>query len=173
GAERIHQLAVKRAPKSTRVPAPVRIHWRGVAGDGDAFGDGALRSEQARRAAAQIRKFDREGRPDSSEALMKKLSPGPGLPQSDYDRLNAHVATDYLAYAKDQTALTLAERCVARGSMSADECHWVAGLASYRLGRFESAAKHFEALSETTGNAARTDAGAAFWAARSWMRAGV
>ena len=171
GAERIYQLAQKRAPKNTRVPAPARVHWRGVAGEGDAFGETGLASEQARRAAAQIRKFDREGKPEASEALVKKLSPGPGLPKSDYDRLSAHVAQDYFSHAKDPIALDRAEKCVARGSMSADECHWIGGLAAYRLGQFENAARHFEALSQITGNAARTDAGAAFWAARSWMRA--
>jgi soluble lytic murein transglycosylase-like protein len=171
GADRIYQLATKRAPKKTRVPPPARIHWRGVAGEGDDFGETGLQSEQARRAAFQIRKFDREGRPEAAEALVKKLSPGPGLSRADYDRLGAHVARDYLTHAKDGTALSLAERCVARGSMSADECHWVGGLAAYRTGQFELAARHFETLSEIPGNAARTDAGAAFWAARSWMRA--
>jgi soluble lytic murein transglycosylase-like protein len=171
GAPRVYQLAVKRAPKGARVPPPARIHWRGVAGEGDAFGETGLQSQQARSAATQIRRFDREGRPEASEALVKKLSPGPSLPRADYDRLSAHVAQDYLSHAKAEKALDLAQRCVMRGSLSADECHWIGGLAAYRLGQFEVAARHFETLSEITGNAARTDAGAAFWAARSWMRA--
>jgi len=31
GADRVYQLAVKRAPKRTSVPAPLRPHWRGSA----------------------------------------------------------------------------------------------------------------------------------------------
>ena len=39
GADQIYRLALKRAPKKTAVPAPQRAHWRGAAGDGQAFGD--------------------------------------------------------------------------------------------------------------------------------------
>ena len=49
---------------------------------------------------------------------------------------------------------------------------WTAGLAAYRLGQFERAARHFEALTQAGQSAARTFSAASFWAARSWMRAG-
>ncbi len=120
GADQIYRLAVKRAPKKTPVPAPQRAHWRGVAGDGSAFGDMAVQSDAAERVAAQLRAAERDGK-------------------------------------------------IARGGVAATQGHWIAGLAAYRLGQFEKAAQHFEAVLQGA-NAQRTYSAAAFWAARSWTR---
>jgi len=169
GADRVYKLALKRAPKKTSVPAPVRAHWRGAAGDGHEFEDMNLQSGIAQRTAVQLRTLEREGKPEAAETLWRKLSPRSGLSQADIDRLGAYVATAYLGDTKDQAALSLAERMIARGGVSAQEAHWTAGLASYRLGQFEPAAHHFEAVLKGAA-APRTYAAAAFWAARSWMR---
>ena len=172
GADGIYRLAVKRAPKRTSIPAPARAHWRGAAGDGRAFDDMALTSGRAERIAAQLRALERDGRPEAADALLRKLaSGGSGLSQADLDRLGAYVATAYLAETRDQAALSLAEEIIARGGVSATQCHWTAGLAAYRLGQFESAAQHFEAVVQHS-NAPRTYAAAAFWAARSWTQTG-
>ncbi len=163
GADQIYRLAVKRAPKKTAVPAPQRAHWRGAAGDGSAFGDMAMQSDAGERVAAQLRALERDGKPEAADALLRKAS----LPQSDMNRLAAYVATAYLAENKDQAALSRAQEIIAKGGVSATQAHWTAGLAAYRLGRFESAAQHFEAV-VAGANAQRTYSAAAFWAARSW-----
>ena len=59
-----------------------------------------------------------------------------------------------------------------RGGVAEAQARWTAGLASYRMTQFDRAAEHFEALAHDSGVAARTSSAAAFWAARSWMRAG-
>jgi soluble lytic murein transglycosylase-like protein len=165
GADRVYKLALKRAPKKTSVPAPVRAHWRGAAGDGTAFDDMALQTDAAERLAAQLRAQERDGKPELADALWRKAS----LHQADSDKLGAYVASAYLAEIKDQAALALAEEIIARGGASAAQCHWTAGLAAYRLGQFENAAHHFEAVAGSS-TAPRTYAAATFWAARSWMR---
>ena len=165
GADQIYRLALKRAPKKTPVPAPQRAHWRGAAGDGSAFGDMAVQSDAAERVAAQLRAAERDGKPEAADALLRKAS----LPQGDMDRLAAYVATAYLAENKDTAALARAQEVIARGGVSATQAHWTAGLAAYRLGRFENAAQHFEAVL-SGANAQRTYSAAAFWAARSWTR---
>ena len=165
GADQIYRLAVKRAPKKTPVPAPQRAHWRGAAGDGSAFGDMTVQSEAAERLAAQLRAAEREGKPEAADALLRKAS----LPQGDMDRLIAYVATAYLAENKDRQALARAQDVIARGGVAATQGHWIAGLASYRLGRFDNAAQQFEAVL-SGANAQRTYSAAAFWAARSWTR---
>jgi soluble lytic murein transglycosylase len=165
GADRVYKLALKRAPKKTSVPAPVRAHWRGAAGDGTAFDDMALQTDAAQRLATQLRAQERDGKPELADALWRKAS----LHQGDSDKLGAYVASAYLAEIKDQAALALAEEIIARGGVSAAQCHWTAGLAAYRLGQFENAARHFEAVAGSS-TAPRTYAAATFWAARSWMR---
>jgi soluble lytic murein transglycosylase len=172
GADGIYKLAVRRAPKKTSVPVPARAHWRGVAGDGLAFDNMKLQSEAAERIAQQLRNLAREDRPEDADALVKKIAGSrSGLQQADIDRLSAYVATAYLGEMQDQSALARAEEIIARHAVSAVQCEWTAGLASYRLGRFDDAARHFEAVMQGA-SAPRTYAAAAFWAARSWTRTG-
>jgi soluble lytic murein transglycosylase-like protein len=171
GADEIYKLALKRKPKKTSLPAPVRAHWRGAAGDGTAFGDAEFTSDAAERVASQLRALEREGRPEAADALWRKAGSGSALRPTDVHRLGAYVATAYLAEMKDQQALSLAEEIVARHGASTTQAHWTAGLAAYRLGQFEKAAHHFEEVM-ITSDARRTYAGAAFWAARSWTRTG-
>ena len=172
GADQIYKLAIKRAPKKTAVPAPARAHWRGAAGDGVAFDDMKLGSEAAERVARQMRALVREDRPEAADAALKKLaSTRSGLSQADLDRLAAYVATAYLGEMRDSEALSRAEEIIARDGVSIAQAHWTAGLASYRLRQFDSAAHHFEAVMEKA-SARRTYAAAAFWAARSWTLTG-
>src|SRR5258705_2410420 len=105
--------------------------------------------------------------------MLKKLAGGSTIPKSDIDRLTAYVALSYCGQAKDEIALKRAEDVLERGGASFPQLCWIAGLASYRLGQFEHAARHFETVAQTGRGAARTYAAASFWAARSWMRAGA
>lgn len=171
-ADRIHQLAVKRAPKGARVATPVPVKWRGAPGEGDAFADMNLETDVAQKTLARMRTYDRDDRAEQSNTLLKSIAAGP-MPQADKDRLAAYVAALYLSEAKNDAALALAEEVAARDSEASAQCHWTAGLAAYRLGKFEAAAKHFEAVSQMGGTAMRTSAAGAFWAARSWMLVGA
>ncbi len=172
GADDIYKLAVKRAPKKTGVPAPLRAHWRGSAGEGVAFENMSFQSHLAAHVAEQLRAMVRDDRPEAAHSTVKRLAAGrSGLTQADLDRLECYVATAYLGTMKDKAALSLAEDIIARGGATAAQSHWTAGLAAYRLGQFEKAANHFEAVVQTS-KAPRTYAAAAFWAARSWERSG-
>jgi soluble lytic murein transglycosylase-like protein len=171
GADRIYKLAVKRAPKKTSVPSPIRAHWRGVSNDPAAFENASLEHRAAERIAAQLRMLEREERPEAAEALWKRVSAQSQLPHAELDRLGAFVATAYIAQIKDKQALTVCGEIIAKAGSAAQQCHWVAGLASYRLGSFGAAADHFEAVVKTS-TVPRTYAAAAFWAARSHMHTG-
>jgi peptidoglycan lytic transglycosylase len=170
GADDVFRLASKRAPRRAGVPAPHPVHWRGIITERAAFGDMTLSSALARRTDAQLRKLENAGKPETADELLKHVAHR--LSPSDADTLTAYVAAGYLADAKDARALSLAEEAIARGAKSSPQCHWVAGLAAYRMERFEDAANHFEAVTKSDDSAARTNSGASFWAARSWMRAG-
>ncbi len=173
GADRIYSLARKRAPKKTFVQPPRPPHWRGAIGDGDAFDDVDVESALARRTAQRMKMFVHKGRPEAAHTVLKTLSARPSLPQADIDRLTAYVASAYFFDADDQPALTLSEGALQHGGAAVAQLCWTAGLAAYRLGQFERAAHHFEALTQAGQSAARTFSAASFWAARSWMRAGA
>lgn len=168
GADKIYKLAITRAPNRNAVPSPIRAHWRGASNEPAAFDDAAPPRAAAERFAAQLHTLGREERPEAAEALWKRAVAQKRLRGTELDRLGAYVATAYLAELKDKQALAVCNRLLAKSDIAAQQCHWIAGLASYRLGDFDSAAQHFEAVVNSS-RVPRTYAAAAFWAARSYM----
>jgi soluble lytic murein transglycosylase-like protein len=167
-ADDIYGLARKRAKKGAYIPRPVPVRWRAAKGDGDAFEDIDLESKAAVRTRARMGTQVRNGKPEAAERVLNTTK---SLPKDDVDRLASYAAFAYLVGTQDQAALKLAEETVERGGVAAAQARWTAGLAAYRMGQIERAANHFETLAHDTGVAARTSSAAAFWAARSWMRA--
>jgi soluble lytic murein transglycosylase len=173
GADQIQKLALKKKPKKSKAPAaPIPARWRGERFDAEALVDLALESMRAERMIVQLKSLAREDKPEAAEAAIKSLTPAPDLPQSDIDRLGSYVAAAYLAQGLDEEALRMAGDLILRNAATAPLAHWTAGLASYRLQRFGTAAAHFEAISNSGTASSRSFAGGAFWAARAWMRAG-
>lgn len=171
GADKIYKLAVKRAPKKTSVPLPVRPHWRGADNEPSAFEDTNPEHQAVRRLEAQLRTLAREDHPESAEALWKRASVQTKMTDADFDRIGAFVATAYLGEQKDKQALSVCADVVAKHGNTALQCHWVSGLASYRLGDYAGAAGHFETIVNNS-RVPRTYSAAAFWAARSFMHSG-
>ena len=171
GADKIYKLAVKRAPKRTSVPLPVRAHWRGVDNEPSAFEDTNPEHQAVRRLEAQLRTMAREDRPESAEALWKRASVQTRMTDADFDRIGAFVATAYLGEQKDKQAVSVCADVIAKHGNVALQCHWVSGLASYRLGDYAAAAGHFETIVNNS-RVPRTYSAAAFWAARSYMHSG-
>lgn len=168
-ANEIYALARQRAPKNASISRPVPMRWRGAKGEGDAFEDAEVTSRAADRLRARMGSQVRRGNPEAAHGLLKAAK---NIPQADLDRLSAYAAFAYLVYAQDQPALALAEQTLARNGAARANARWTAGLASYRASQYERAAAHFSALAQEVGIAERTHSAAAFWAARSWMRAG-
>ncbi len=83
GADQIYKLAVKRAPKKTSVPVPLRPHWRGVDNEPAAFGDLGSQHQSAQHIAAQLRALQREDRPEAAEALWKRIATQSKMPDSE------------------------------------------------------------------------------------------
>jgi soluble lytic murein transglycosylase len=171
GADKIYKLAVKRAPRKSAVPLPVPSHWRGVDNEPDAFEDANPERQAVRRLDVQLKSLVRGARAEAAEALWKRASARTRLTEADFDRLGAFVAVGYLGEQKDRQALSVCADVIARNSKTALHCHWVAGLALYRLGDFAAAAGHFETVVNNS-RVPRTYSAAAFWAARSYMRNG-
>jgi soluble lytic murein transglycosylase len=85
------------------------------------------------------------------------------------DDLRAAIAEGYLAQGEPQEALTMsASNETAAYAPVAD---WNAGLAAWRLGRFDEARSHFQALARSSGQSPWVKAAAAFWSARVELRA--
>ena len=71
-----------------------------------------------------------------------------GAPNYDLARLTHRVAASYLAEGMDQEAWNVAMSFQAAERSAVPMLDWDAGLAAYRLGNYDDAAKHFEILAQ-------------------------
>jgi soluble lytic murein transglycosylase-like protein len=184
-ADRIYDLGIKRASvpikRHHRVvgvrltatipsPAPPPRKVGGGYEEGSP-GDPPLSSDIARSAFQLMLASVKADQPAQAEAQMNAAI-AQGIPGADAARLAQKVAWSYLAESQDYDAFRVTSNVNAIDRKSAPMLDWIAGLACYRLRNFDVAAQHFETLA-AVGSARRgTRSSAAFWAARSYMRAG-
>ncbi len=184
-APRIRDLAVERATKvikrhhrvvrtelTASVP-PVAAPPRRVGGgyEEGTPGDPPLSTDIARAAFQQMLVAVKADQPAQAEAIMNTAIQQ-GIPGSDAARLSQKVAASYLAEGQDFQAFDVASRPNAIDRQTAPMLDWIAGLAAYRMGKFDVAAQHFETLAQVGSLRAGERAAGAFWAARSHMRQG-
>jgi soluble lytic murein transglycosylase len=184
-AERVYRLAVKKSTKKVRhhhhttlvaivtnIPVPSATPHRRGGGyeDGD-LPDPPFTSAQTRAAQPQIEQFVRTDQPDQAHAVLNNLI-AQYAPALDVARLSHRIASSYLAEGMDQQAYDLATSVGGSEARSVPLLSWVAGLAAYRLGKYDDAAQRFETLAEMPGLPRWTRSGAAFWAARAHLQAG-
>lgn len=173
GADRIEKLALKRKPSAqARVASAIPRRWRGGGYDNAVDRSGQFASALGRRYQARIQDKVNAGESDAARAILSALGPAGDLPRGDIDLLTQLVAASYLAQGDDETAYGIAGGGAAAGRANAPLLDWTAGLAAYRLKRFDAAGDHFERLAKSQDINAATRAGAAFWAARARMKDG-
>jgi len=89
-----------------------------------------------------------------------------------FDRLRAQVAEALFYDGAPKAALTLAGASAERSGDRVPTARWITGLAAWRLGQPERAAREFAALARTGGQTPLQLSGAAFWAGRAYERLG-
>lgn len=109
-------------------------------------------------------------RPAEIEPLLARY--GPSLTAEVRSEWTQRAA--WMAYIglDDALALRLGARAGDGQGEWAAMGHWTAGLASFRMGDWDGAARHFDAISQVYSAASDLRAAAAYWAARSHVRAG-
>ena len=185
-ADRIYDLGIKRASvpikRHHRVvgmrltatipsPAPPPRRVGGGTAEEAAPGDPPLSSDIARSAFQLMLASVKADQPAQAEAQMNAAI-AQGIPGADAARLAQKVAASYLAENQDFEAFRVTSNVNAIDRKSAPMLDWYAGLACYRLGNYGVAAEHFETLAQVGSTRMGTRSAAAFWAARSYMRAG-
>ena len=185
-ASRIYDLGIKRASVPIKrhhrvigvrltatIPSPAPPP-RSVGGGTSAEatpGDPPLSSDIARSAFQQMLASVKADQPAQAEAQMNAAI-AQGIPDSDAARLAQKVAWSYLAEGQDFDAFRITGNVSGIDRQTAPMLDWIAGLALYRMGKYDTAAEHFETLAQVGSVRMGTRSGAAFWAARSYMRAG-
>jgi soluble lytic murein transglycosylase-like protein len=154
------------------VPGLPRVHWRGGGYEDADPPEPQLESHTARSEQHRIDRDIQNGQPDRALNHLKRLALDKNVPISDLAHLAQHVSASYLAEGDDDQAFALSASVANSARDIEPRLDWSAGLAAFRLGRFADAAKHFDILSRSRQMPSWTRAASAFWAARSFMRAG-
>jgi soluble lytic murein transglycosylase len=185
-ADRIYKLAVARATVTvTRhhkvvavkltatIPTPAAApRQRGGGYEDPDLPDQSLSSEAARSVAAQITAAIRAGQPQQGDAAVQALAAAGTAPSTDIARLDQRVAASYLALGQAYEAFDVALRPAGTDRLRAPMLDWWAGLAAYRMGKYDVAASRFETLAQNGTIPNWVRGGAAFWAARAYMQNG-
>jgi soluble lytic murein transglycosylase-like protein len=184
-ADGVYRLAVKRSTKRVRrhhhtilvavvtnIPAPgPAIRHRGGGYEDSDLAEPPLVSQAARSALPGVEQLIRGDQPDQANASVQAAA-AQGALSVDIARLDHRVAASYLAEGMDQRAYDVANSANELDKRSVPLLYWDMGLAAYRQGRFDDAARAFETLASIGSIPNWTRSGAAFWAARAHMQTG-
>ncbi len=176
-AKQLYKLALRRKPENWR--APKRPDYRYLSGSSHDLGPvqekppGKNLTQKQRRQVRVLKKrvrwYIRKGWTKAVKRMLDDREVKRLFSTYDLDETKARLAGGYFAAGRDEWALKWA----AEAAKSSDEylpiAHWTAGLAAWRLRRFEEAANHFEAMNKGAGLSPWTRSAAAFWAARSYL----
>jgi soluble lytic murein transglycosylase-like protein len=177
-AKRIYKLALKRRPKNYKYPKRPVVRPSSLAAP-PALGSKVYRSSKRlskkdRRRAAQLKRQIRRNVLRTRLTITEKLLGGSKakrlLDRVERDDGYAKVAAAWFYYGNDKRALELAVPAARRSGHEVTLAHWIAGLAAWRLGRLEDAARHFENLAKSESASGWNVAAGAYWAARAHLR---
>jgi soluble lytic murein transglycosylase-like protein len=169
--KRHHRVVGVRLTATIPSPAAPPRSVGGGTSEEAAPGDPPLSSDIARSTFQLMLASVKADQPSQAEAQMNAAI-AQGIPGADAARLAQKVAWSYLAENQDFDAVRITSDVSAIDRQSAPMLDWIAGLATYRMGKFDVAAQHFETLAQVGSTKMGVRSAAAFWAARSYMRAG-
>ena len=92
--------------------------------------------------------------------------------REDLDKAKTALAFSYLLDGQDALALDMAQETLGWPASSTPLAYWIAGLACWRQGDFEKAAKYFSDLATQEDVVLPVRARSSFWAARSYLSLG-
>lgn len=168
-ASRIYALAVRKNPKRAgELEDPDRRIIRGNSDDAD-FVAPDFSSAEAEAAAKKLKALIGSGNLKAASAYLAGTELRGKLSRADYGRLAHQVAAGQYYLGDSRTAFALADPVAADVRGEVPEADWIAGLAAFRLERYDVAAKHFAAMAENPATTSWLKSAAAFWAARSYL----
>lgn len=188
GSERVFKLSLNRKPKNYRTPPGPSVSK--IAEEEDDEGEiiepfvpqeqvyrspvkrsratrQKIRSEQ-RHIRAHLRRNQLKGAAKhlTGKTMVNLFDP------VEFDEIRARIAAAYFFQGKDEKAFELASLAAQRSRSIVTLADWTAGLAAWRLGRYEEARQHFESLATSSTASDWNIAGGAYWAARANLVSG-
>lgn len=180
-ADKVYKLAEARRPEGskTELAKPVSAEVIGARRDptvayGKTYASDRQRTEEQQSAVEAVRKQISVLADDyePEQALKKLKANASSFDVVEYDQLLAKIASSSLHSGDAARASELAAQSLKRSGDKVPMAGWVAGLAAWERAEYRKAAKAFEVTAKSSYASGWTSAAAAYWAARSHMRAG-
>jgi soluble lytic murein transglycosylase-like protein len=168
-AKRIHALAERKNPKRAgELADPDRRIIRGNSDEADWVAPDYA-SADAEAGAKKLKSLISSGSLKAATAYLNGAELKAKLPRADYGRLAHQVAAGQYYLGDSATALALADSVAADVRGEVPEADWIAGLAAFRLEKYDVAAAHFAAMADNPATTSWLKSAAGFWAARSFL----
>ncbi|NCT41548.1 MAG: lytic transglycosylase domain-containing protein [Alphaproteobacteria bacterium] len=129
-------------------------------------------SAEAQNVRALQKSISAKTRSGQMNAALSELKGTTLLDDIEYDILNARIAAAYLYSGNTTKAFALASKSAARSGLHVPLASWVAGLVSWKRGKYTQAASYFETVGRSNYASGWKRSAGAYWAARSHMRRG-
>jgi soluble lytic murein transglycosylase-like protein len=173
-AKRIYRLARRRKPRRAKAPPRPRSF------QGSVFFATTLEAKKRHRRKTvrftrpraersvrrYIRRLVRRERLSAAERYLDNAETRRAIGRAGIDRTRAIIAAGWFRWGDPPRALALAGAAAKRSSKAAPEAQWWAGLAAFKLRRYEDAARYFAAAARAPGASPEEASRAAFWSAR-------
>ncbi len=178
-APRLYKLALRRKPSNWKRPQPPLKGYLGGTSH-DVAGISTPRAKKlssagrrdVRALKRQIRGLLRNGWTKAAKNLLASKHLQKLFSDFEMDQAKTRLGAGYFAAGRDQWAVKWAGEAAERSGPWLPEANWTAGLASWRLGNREEAARYFQAASTVPGASDWLTSAAAFWAARAHLISG-
>jgi soluble lytic murein transglycosylase len=179
GARQIYKLAQIRRPKASGiVPVPKLPKITGVLSEEKIIAGVNVQrviarkrqSWRARNLARQVNKLVAKRKHNLALQLIAEEGNRKILGKYGLARARAAVARGFYHMQKNRPALELASKAAAQAPDGFGDAHWWAGLASWRLRKYNKASDFFAAIADDETQSVSLRTAAAFWAARSFLQ---
>lgn len=175
-AAAIHNMAQKSRAKRGQLPGPVREETSDFGGESMSPVSSRVPVPTKSRSTAQsvlVQKYDaqlkrlvRQGEPRQAAAILDKPEIRDALSTAEFDDWRRRVAWGYFLEGEDEQALKYAAAAAERSRAHVPQADWVAGLAAFRLSRFDNAQHHFEELAASRTAISWDNTAGAYWGGR-------
>lgn len=170
-AKRVYKLALRRRPSNWKYPAKPDLPsvtyttpYRSEPLPGKNLNTANRR--KVRNLRRQIKRHTGRGLTLAAKRLILSAQVVKLFSNEQYDEAKARLGFRYFIDGRDEWALEWAGQAAERSGILVPEAHWAAGMAAFRLRRFDQSARHFEAVAISDRVSPWLAAAGGFWAAR-------
>ena len=171
-ATRVYKLALKKKTRKAAAPArpqvrqfrqPTNINYGPDGSELTTF------SDQFAKVDARVRDIVREQKARDAITYLNQTTIRRSLSDVEYDKARERVAASYFIENDNENAYLTADEIASEHARDVPMADWYAGLAAWRMEKYDDAARHFERLARATHVSDWTRAAGGFWAARAYL----